>query len=734
MKKSLCASALLFLFLSGSLLAQSEFWAAKKLSEVFTEKNKENLKIPENQAYAIITEAVKDYLDALKLNDGYIENNLANTNERKPDVDAIKNKIREYLNFILEEKPIRLMSDQEIKLLIESFSPVSTTSSGFSITNLADGMAKFLVERTKEELNAAFFVKFKEVITSKKYAYLKDLFLQTYSLLISISDQIYDYRSYIQRLKAAFIGDLNSISFKVIPFLLNENYFNFENELRPGLKELLLLANSTFEKIVYSSDHPGAIIEAIDVSQITEENCVIRGCLKTVQIISKSLRNKKNADEENKDEKYWIEGKEIINYFWNDKYNFITLRIYLNLLKLRLAVIKGENVIVDRDLYLLSIFEKLGSEINIDVLRSIKNICLRAMAVDEALAIIRQKSDKATIDDYHKLYGAILDTLETVQEFYQYLIDKKDQNKEVQNLRRFFVTARALGDIALSVKQKNYASIGNHIVLILDKVFSLSESEEEGVLSEVKGKITKAIGGNDPQNEAILKDVVKEIDKLRNSKAAKNSKVISDLARTIYDNRKNKIIAIKNVIARYVPFICAVANAENSTQIKEAIEAIVLPAGSSNIKKTTPFNLALNAYVGGSFGVERNSEQNGDSLAGSVYGPIGLAFSFGSSKNHDSLSIFMPVVDLGALVSYRFTSQENEGLAQFVFKNIISPGLYFVYGFRGVPVSIGLGIHQGPELVEITNQSATLKTRPWRVGFFLAVDIPLINFWTAFPN
>jgi hypothetical protein len=160
----------------------------------------------------------------------------------------------------------------------------------------------------------------------------------------------------------------------------------------------------------------------------------------------------------------------------------------------------------------------------------------------------------------------------------------------------------------------------------------------------------------------------------------------------------------------------------------------VLPAGSSNIKKTTPFGLAVNAYVGGSLGVERNAGQKGDTFAGGLYGPIGLAFSFSNAKTRDSLSIFVPVVDLGALISYRFTNQENEGLPQFILKNIISPGVYVVAGFPGIPLSFGLGFHHGPELVEITDQAATLKTRFWRFGFFLAVDIPLINFWTDLPR
>jgi len=715
MKKSLCVSALLFLFLSGSLLAQSEFWAAKKLSEVFTEKNKENLKIPENQAYAIITEAVKDYLDALKLNDGYIENNLANTNERKPDVDAIKNKIREYLNFILEEKPIRLMSDQEIKLqkladkteitryssqLRESFSPVSTTSSGFSITNLADGMAKFLVERTKEELNAAFIKKFQDVITSEKNRFIRDLFPQTYSLLFSLADQIYYYRNYLQNLRAAFLNDLDSIGFKIVPFFLNDEYFNIASNIRPGLKELLILANETIKKIMNGDQHPGEIIEAIDLNKIADERLVrIRQGICAVKIISKSLRNKANDGSRDHKDSYWVDKNNLIDFYWNDKNEFKNLKIYLGLIRLRLAVLNNDIYSAQERKTFSELFDQATKEKNLDVLNLLKKIFLRAVAVDESLVAINNKSEwELTFDDYHKLYGAVLDVLDSMQELNVTL--NGDENLDING---FLVSARAFGQIALAIKQKEYCSIVNHIVLILDKVFKLPPQEKAMIIASIK------------DNNGTNKE----------EKAALTAKV---------SGRDKKITKIRNIIAGYGPFICAVANAENSTQIKEAIEAIVLPAGSSNIKKTTPFSLALNAYVGGSLGPEWKSGQKWASMALNIYGPLGIAFSIGNSKTHDSLSFYLPLIDLGALISHRFTSEENEGLPQFVFKNIISPGFYVVAGISGIPLSIGFGIHHGPELVEITDQSATLKTRPWRVGFFLAVDIPLINFWTAFPN
>lgn len=50
--------------------------------------------------------------------------------------------------------------------------------------------------------------------------------------------------------------------------------------------------------------------------------------------------------------------------------------------------------------------------------------------------------------------------------------------------------------------------------------------------------------------------------------------------------------------SKYGTFAANIANAKNSDDIENAIEAIALPSGSSQIKRQSAFNIDLNAYLG----------------------------------------------------------------------------------------------------------------------------------------
>ena len=83
-------------------------------------------------------------------------------------------------------------------------------------------------------------------------------------------------------------------------------------------------------------------------------------------------------------------------------------------------------------------------------------------------------------------------------------------------------------------------------------------------------------------------------------------------------------------------------------------------------------------------------------------------------------------------------------LPETTLKNILAPGVYLIYGIPTWPVSIGIGAQRGPQLREIRiNQQLidadgivtqglenVIESDGWRYGFTLAVDIPIINFYT----
>ena len=80
---------------------------------------------------------------------------------------------------------------------------ISTSSSFVSLA--ADGLATFLVERTKEELRIAFFDKLNSQIKKND---LNEIFQESATTLDKIGDEIYNYRLYLSTLQSSFRNDL----------------------------------------------------------------------------------------------------------------------------------------------------------------------------------------------------------------------------------------------------------------------------------------------------------------------------------------------------------------------------------------------------------------------------------------------------------------------------------------------------------------------------------------------
>jgi len=63
--------------------------------------------------------------------------------------------------------------------------------------------------------------------------------------------------------------------------------------------------------------------------------------------------------------------------------------------------------------------------------------------------------------------------------------------------------------------------------------------------------------------------------------------------------------------------------------------------------------------------------------------------------------------------------------------NIFAPGLYHVWGFANIPISLGFGGQLGPELRDLAAGVTSKNAGPnFSIRFFVAVDIPIINFYT----
>ncbi|MNU79324.1 hypothetical protein D3C71_689380 [compost metagenome] len=225
------------------------------------------------------------------------------------------------------------------------------------------------------------------------------------------------------------------------------------------------------------------------------------------------------------------------------------------------------------------------------------------------------------------------------------------------------------------------------------------------------------------------------------------------------------------MIRKLSSFLNDVALAKDEEMLVKVVESYALPPGSYKQKRNSWFSVDLNAFVGAYAGYEALPKSQLKSLpdsirssglkGGFVYGisaPIGVSFTktfgkrlFGTSEittsqrnNPDlvkvgkskikSLSGFsftttITILDLGAIVSYRFTNTDSVAQQSFKWSQFVSPGLHFAISIRNTPLVIMTGIQYTPQLrrVKPITESPLNMTRLYAGIYF---DLPLYNMYT----
>ncbi|WP_303315277.1 hypothetical protein Q4Q34_15740 [Flavivirga abyssicola] len=242
-----------------------------------------------------------------------------------------------------------------------------------------------------------------------------------------------------------------------------------------------------------------------------------------------------------------------------------------------------------------------------------------------------------------------------------------------------------------------------------------------------------------PLNSSIIKHKI-EIEKFlqlanragniyRDLSTKNYSTLIVDLRFLLEDMRVKNSPFLEEFL-KYGSFMVGIAQAKDSDEVHQIIESIALPSGSSIIKKRSKFNVSLNSYVGISPSLEYNGDTKDSKFSLGVNVPIGVATSWGAKKG-GSFSLFFPLIDLGAVTNFRFSDEKTEELPEIKLENIFAPGFYVVHGWARLPISWGVGGQLGPQLREVNPMDIVVDAdTSFSFKAFIAVDIPLLNFYT----
>ncbi|MFT3908264.1 MAG: hypothetical protein QM737_02465 [Ferruginibacter sp.] len=630
---------------------------------------------------------------------------------------------------------------------------------GLNVTNFADGIAKFLVKRFKEELSITFFQKFKKEIDQSQE--LRTLFPQTYKVLSAIDKDIYQFSAYLNTLREGFIKDLTNlyIDFKKFTQLDKyKKYFNDHPELNTIISTGLYLIDQYAAGV-----HAGDVLANYDTSNLKFRDTILRNNIRSsvllAQAFSASFKST-SADH------YWVPA-DSVKLFLSDK---IKLELYFGLMYQKYGNITFYKANADP-----LRFDKLlnDGKAVADSLAEYKNFAEtfidHAQEVSEYLSEIKGKK-KADIDynDYYKLYNASLDLFEHGLTFIDLpfvdLGTSLEDNIESQSVKWLFV-ARSAGDMYVDIRTKNYSSAILNAANILDTLldvrqdaaYARSLSTHLNTLSTALKTAENASAEKTKRYSNKINKIIKKYSKsedladveYRNelhSKGVNDSNVIRCIDSVLLHQRLLNAVGspkkITTTLLKYGTFASAVAAAKNSDEVEKAIESIALPSGSSRIKRESPFNISVNAYVGGFFGREYlpalKEKQNANTAGLSA--PVGVAFSWGNifkpkaDKGGKSISAFISLIDVGALASFRLQNDSSKVASEIQLKNIIAPGAFLYFGFGKVPISIGLGAQLGPQLREVPvkdPQNINIEKNYYiRYGLSIAVDIPVLNLYT----
>ncbi|WP_448701834.1 hypothetical protein ACFGVR_06225 [Mucilaginibacter sp. AW1-3] len=571
-----------------------------------------------------------------------------------------------------------------------SLSSVFSAAGNLNVTNFADGLAKFLVARSKEELNVAFFSQFKQA--ALKYPELNTVFPTTFKFLNDIN--AYQYAAMLPALRSAFQKDMNAIAGNLVNLrdlssskcpkdaqacilrLKTENDF-LNNYLagRSIIAALIIADNIIKGNNAADAINNLAIDKVCDVKDTSKFYNVANG-IRFVDLISQSLRSTDPT-------RVWIT-KQQVTALINDN---ATLEVYLGLLYAK--------------------DQKNPQQITFKTQRGSAGL-------------------KDLLDEVYKNWNLTVLPKE-IGDFKTQVKGMISSYSDAADNALTAINAKSQDSQNLILAYTNYAS-SLSVMIKQTATFLANDSTLVPKFAGVKNTLLKFSSGIDDATN--MASNIKSNDYA--ALVLNSSALLADLLGSNYTFKESYI--------KYGTFMANIIQANNSDEVNAAIEAAVLPVGSASIKRETPVNISLNAYIGPTFGSEYISKsQNPTAPVVGITAPVGVAFSLGNNKSPNaaatvggkSHTLFVSLIDVGALASYRLSDNTTTVASEIELKNIVSPGLFYYFGFGKCPISIGFGAQLGPQLRTVTGTTVTVDSNYYvKYGASIVVDIPFFNLYT----
>jgi hypothetical protein len=611
--------------------------------------------------------------------------------------------------------------------------------------NLSNGVADLLLDHVTQEISISVFQKLQTFL--KQYPEFSVLFPNTLKLLKPV--QAYDYAKTLKSLKAALQQDLDGLPAN-LPQLYQLPRYQLLNEKVPELT--LVFASSQLFSELHGKSSLGRSLHDLDTASCLKASNNYVAMIKLVDLLSNSMRKKLISDNEDGDYAYFSAQDLIASTKNNPASQVILGNFYLGLIYQQ----AGSQSFYSQDgAHPLSEMindcaSKSGQVIaefikSTDKLNNLETALANLKSKDQAQSLLGQNVFSA---DRFTLYNQVLvASLQFIQPFVEDPTPNEQWKMQITAISTYWPQFSSSGiQMIKDISAKNYNLAINDLSTTLNGL--------SGYLNTVGADKTQLAALNTTLS-ASLTTQIKTINASRADIATKlatlttgtftNADIQSAVTLQVQNLRQQDAdlqVQLKNVtweqtngsdvlknftkILSYIDLLAALSQADNSQEVEAILENYVLPAGSSRVKKESPFSIEVNAYVGGFY--RPNTSGSGFTNEYGLTAPIGVTFNFGF-KGYGSLSAFISPIDIGSIIQYKLDNQgQYEQNINFV--GLVSPTVQVVYGIAYTPLSIGAG-YQWTSPQTVSSNDISLKAH---FNIFLAFDIPLFNLYVKKPK
>lgn len=555
-----------------------------------------------------------------------------------------------------------------------------------NITNLADGMARFLIKRGKQELNVAFFSHMKK--TLNKYPICSTLFPATIRVLNTV--ETYRYAELLQTLQNAFNTDLNNLLLNLNNTINLPQYDAMLKEL-PEIRSAIRYANIISLATNKQLTNPYQIIrEAVYAGQNAETDPNLHQAFKVLDLIASSVYKG--------DYEHWVSVREMNKMVQDD----VTLRLFLGLVY---EQAKGISFSCNGKTISMTDYMKPYADNAQALAGMFENFVWMANNADvlqNELTAHEPRSSEITAHDI----GALLKSV------------SQTKDESTYTMASYLTTVADMMHCGMGIAQKILPCLDSY------PYFAIADNAMQLYVNTYTKKYNPAILNMYNLADAAL-GKQQQLAQLKAARLRTEGKPVSDALQKLCDTKTESNTAkALAAILKYGNFIATSAKAHTPEEIENAIEAAVLPAGSYSIKQKAAYNIAVNAYVG--YNWDFNS--TGLYMRG-IYAPIGIGFNTAISKRYGgAVGIFASLIDIGGIVAYRLENGTTNNLQQQIrLESILAPGAQLAVGIPKLPISILAGWRMTPKLFYKNNVTSTtiMPLSVFNAG--IAVDIPFFN-------